>query len=1400
MEGKVYVSSDEGKSWNVASDLPAGKIMMVIEHPFDNRFAFALTDDTTHYRTEDRGRTWRPFDVPIPPAMVANPLSFHSDLTKYGYILYQGVRCDRHGWGTVCHDETFYTKEAFSDDLKLLLAETSRCQFVHSSKNFKADAPSDLIFCVAFDTSSSTGSHALSSSRLFSTTDFFTSDNKFEDLGIGKNAKGVVAFAIVSKYAVVAMRDLSPGNDGEMLLYVTIDGKTWAKAQFPHSSSAKLKENAYTLVESTTHSLAVDVVLHQMMATGTLFTSNSNGTFFVESLKDTNRNELGFVDYERIYGVDGVGMANVVMNPVDVESRGAQKQLKTYITFDDGSNWSLIRAPGDRHSFSCDPTKIEECSLHLHSVTTPHNFGRVFSSPAPGIVMGVGSVSEALLPYEECDTFLSTDAGVTWTMVVSNAHKYEFGDQGSILVVINDEDRTDTISYSVDLGHTWRSYEIGVKLRARALMTLPDSTSQKFVLLGQVARADQTKDIGRVVTVFLDFSKTRTRKCQENDFEKWYARPAKTECFMGHKQWYKRRKANVDCYVGEKFKDPVEYEEDCQCTAEDYECDYNFVRDGDVCVPVGPEPIPAGVCTGNPDQLYKGSSGYRKIPGNTCVGGVKKDEKVDKKCSEAQPKEGEIIHQTFEFDGQIVQHAYFNDSTTILVRFADHSIWQSSNEGYSWRRLYPDQRFLAFYHHKYTPDRAYLITDTNTFFYTTDSGANWHASSAPTPPNSFNAQVLRFHPISDNLIWTGNRDCEGAGEKCRAEAQYSRDNGRRWTFVEDYVRNCAWTMDREIFSEPNEILCESYRDKRGSQRAFMSDNPLELVVGQNFYTKKKKMFDQVVGFAKFSEFLVVAAMSSGGRTLELEVSLNGITFATGQFPPSMHPETHAYTILESSTNSLFLHMTMTDPPLPYWGNILKSNSNGTYFGVSVEHVNRDERGYVDFEKMIGLDGIALINVVSNTDEAIVSKRKTLQTRITHNDGGTWKPLSPPNVDSQGSKYKCNGAKCALHVHGYTERLDPRATYSSPSIVGLIMAVGNVGESLAPYTESDTFLSRDAGFTWEEVHKDAHLWEFGDSGSILVMVNDEEPTDHVLFSTDEGLNWREYKFTTTEKIRVRFIVTIPSDTSRRFILLGQYPRSSGSVAVHLDFTQLTSKQCMLDTDKPGHDDFELWSPSEERTERCLFGRQTLYHRRVRNTTCVVGKQSKVESRVVNNCPCAKIDFECEFNHVKNSDDQCVLVPGTKPLPNDDSCKNGEDHWYERTEYRLIPYSSCVDGRRLDRGTHHLCPGFRAHGAVFWMFMIIIPFAFTALVGYYYYRRSGLARGTIRLPGDRRPLYRGDSGVMDTIASVPWFVIGLAGIAWEWVLSQMDYAGFRSRQGYRDLPVDEDAQILRFEDEE
>ena len=69
--------------------------------------------------------------------------------------------------------------------------------------------------------------------------------------------------------------------------------------------------------------------------------------------------------------------------------------------------------------------------------------------------------------------------------------------------------------------------------------------------------------------------------------------------------------------------------------------DYNYVREGNRCVPVGPEPIPAGVCVGDaPNQTYQGSSGYRLIPGNTCRkdnGGVIKDAPVTKSCDQGEP-------------------------------------------------------------------------------------------------------------------------------------------------------------------------------------------------------------------------------------------------------------------------------------------------------------------------------------------------------------------------------------------------------------------------------------------------------------------------------------------------------------------------------------------------------------------------------------------------------------------------------------------------------------------------------------------------------------------------------------------------------------------------------------------
>ncbi len=104
----------------------------------------------------------------------------------------------------------------------------------------------------------------------------------------------------------------------------------------------------------------------------------------------------------------------------------------------------------------------------------------------------------------------------------------------------------------------------------------------------------------------------------------------------------------------------------------------------------------------------------------------------------------------------------------------------------------------------------------------------------------------------------------------------------------------------------------------------------------------------------------------------------------------------------------------------------------------------------------------------------------------------------------------------------------------------------------------------------------------------------------------------------------------------------------------------------------------------------------------------------------------------------------------------------------------------------------------------MFVLLIPFAFTTLVARWYYKHSGRATGTIRLPGggDARPRFgASDAGFVETLASIPWFLIGVAAVAFEavaeWTRETTDK--LRARRGYRNIPVDEDAQILRFADE-
>lgn len=89
---------------------------------------------------------------------------------------------------------------------------------------------------------------------------------------------------------------------------------------------------------------------------------------------------------------------------------------------------------------------------------------------------------------------------------------------------------------------------------------------------------------------------------------------------------------------------------------------------------------------------------------------------------------------------------------TILVFLADNTVWQSSNEGLTWEQKFPGERLLGFYMHSQTNERAYIITDSSKFFYTTSGGRIWFEQKAPSRPNTFGVATLRFQPRSDSLI------------------------------------------------------------------------------------------------------------------------------------------------------------------------------------------------------------------------------------------------------------------------------------------------------------------------------------------------------------------------------------------------------------------------------------------------------------------------------------------------------------------------------------------------------------------------------------------------------------------------------------------------------------------------
>ena len=396
--------------------------------------------------------------------------------------------------------------------------------------------------------------------------------------------------------------------------------------------------------------------------------------------------------------------------------------------------------------------------------------------------------------------------------------------------------------------------------------------------------------------------------------------------------------------------------------------------------------------------------------------------------------------------------------------------------------------------------KAFVVANQNqahSLLSTFDAGETWKSMQLPLPPNTLTPRTVEPHPIdATKLIYIGTVGCnptEQNGE-CYTKAFVLRD--ATTDVLATYVDSCQWTFPTHT---PVDIVCSAYKERRGRQDFLQPgrlDNPLQFLrykgdaVGS---AEPTVLFPGILSFLQFQNFVGVAI--PGQRTdSQLFISSDAaLSFDPARFPVSVAVSQNGYTVLESSSGAIFLDVLTMNRPGMEWGTILRSDSSGTRFTTSLPFSNRNGLGISDFEKMNGMAGIILANQLNNAGQVLLGAPRKVQSRISYDEGASWEVLVPIETETP-----CVPPQCSLHLHSVTERHNVGRVFSSSAAPGVMLGVGNIGDSLATYERGKTWLTRDGGQTWRKVRDGAFLHGFGDHGALIVVADSEEPVDYIWY--------------------------------------------------------------------------------------------------------------------------------------------------------------------------------------------------------------------------------------------------------------------------------------------------------------
>ncbi|CAG9311653.1 unnamed protein product [Blepharisma stoltei] len=670
----------------------------------------------------------------------------------------------------------------------------------------------------------------------------------------------------------------------------------------------------------------------------------------------------------------------------------------------------------------------------------------------------------------------------------------------------------------------------------------------------------------------------------------------------------------------------------------------------------------------------------------------------------AEPNPDRVEYQYIDLNSPVTEIKFCGaQDEVMLLLTTENSVYRSENKGFSWKPLSP----ILEKEGKKTGSTVGKVTqiiinpaDKQVVVMLGSTGLNWFSEDCGKTIKALNygrpMEEYHFHPTERDwgLAASWSKCSDFVDQPCKKyRAVYlTKDLGETWTKVVDYVVQFSWAYENLAKyirkNIPKERIYVTRSLEEGDQKVAGWSYNVDMIKSDDFFLTSSILVPHGNKFLLADRYILVAqSIEEGSQDVQLQISneKNIEKFYKADLPIKRISE-HSYTLLDTSEGSIFLNVNHYGPGSRY-GNIYESDVTGRKFAVSLLHNVRDAKGYCDFDKIYGLEGIYIANTYDREktneefDASTTKKKKVIadldqsykKTVITFDKGGLWKPLTPPEKDSNGKRVLCKDEDCSLHLHSITsQKFGP--AYSSENAVGIIIGVGNVGKYLSNKPdELNTYLSRDGGLTWTEIKKGSYIYEIGDHGAIIVMADDQKATDKVYFSWNEGLTWDSVKFTDTP-IEIDNIIIEPKATSQNFIIYGQIGEKGASVAI--DFSSLHEPQCK-GADKPGEgsSDYELWSPNDGRAgNECLLGRKVEYVRRKRESECFNGEQFE-RGTFKYNCECTKADYECDLGFFSENEGPCKKIEG---FIDEEKCQDGDLYYEVSRGYRKVAGDTCVYG--------------------------------------------------------------------------------------------------------------------------